>query len=98
METKYRLTKLQNVEFVGLIPHDEVTSFLTEAYCLLNTSLFEGFSNTFLEAFSVGTPVVTLGVNPDFILTIYDLGFVNKIEEMGKTFDIFNNNFDYIEF
>lgn len=98
METKYRLAKLQNVKFVGFIPHNEVASYLAEAYCLLNTSFFEGFSNTFLEAFSVGTPVVTLGVNPDFILTKYNLGFVNKIEEMGQTFDMFNNNFDYIEF
>ena len=60
MEAKYRLAKLQNVKFVGFIPHNEVASYLAEAYCLLNTSFFEGFSNTFLEAFSVGTPVVML--------------------------------------
>lgn len=70
--------KLQkNVEFVGYLKRDKILSFLENSKVLLNTSILEGFSNTFLEAWSVGTPVVTTkNVNPDNIIEKYGLGVV----------------------
>ena len=41
---------LPNIKFVGFIPRNEISSFLGDAYLLLNTSFYEGFSNTFLES------------------------------------------------
>ena len=71
------LEKLKNVEFIGHIKNEKVPEFLSQAYCLLNTSRLEGFSNTFLESWSVGTPVVTTqNVNPDDIISNFDVGLV----------------------
>lgn len=83
------LDKLDNVEFVGHIDNDSVPEFLNSAYCLLNTSRLEGFSNTFLEAWSVGTPVVsTKNVNPDNIISDNNIGVVSKdYENMPEILD-----------
>jgi glycosyltransferase involved in cell wall biosynthesis len=49
----------------------------------------EGFSNTFLEAWAVGVPVVsTKNVNPDYIITTYKLGIItDNYEEIPKKID-----------
>jgi glycosyltransferase involved in cell wall biosynthesis len=75
IEATANLNKLSNVEFVGYLKREEVKSFLAQSIALLNTSFNEGFSNTFLEAWACGTPVVsTVNVNPDDIVTRFDLG------------------------
>jgi glycosyltransferase involved in cell wall biosynthesis len=69
------LEKLPNVAFVGYLSRDRVFPFLSRARVLLNTSHFEGFSNVFLEAFSVGTPVVAPEhADPDHIIRKNGLG------------------------
>ena len=103
-ETKLDIVELKkcpNVEFVGLLSRKEIHNFLSKAYCLVNTSHYEGFSNTFLEAFSVGIPVITRKqIDPDFIIQENNLGYVVenindfpiKIENLIKS----NNNYDHI--
>jgi glycosyltransferase involved in cell wall biosynthesis len=74
-----KLKSLPNVHFVGMIPRDKVLEFLNEAKFLLNTSRFEGFSNTFLESMIVGTPILTTAaVNPDEIISGNGLGYIYK--------------------
>ncbi len=74
-----KLNNLKNVEFVGYLKNENIPSFLISAICLLNTSRLEGFSNTFLEAWSVGTPVVTTqNVNPDNLVSDNQIGIVAK--------------------
>jgi glycosyltransferase involved in cell wall biosynthesis len=79
-DTHYYLCKLRelpNVQFVGFLHRDQVLPFLSKAKFLLNTSHYEGFSNTFLEAMSVGTPIMTSHkVNPDSIISNNKLGIV----------------------
>ena len=76
------LEKLDNVEFVGYLNREEVQNFFIKAVLLLNTSHFEGFSNTFLEAWSFGVPVVsTKNVNPDGIISKYNLGKISESYE-----------------
>ena len=73
------LEKLNNVEFVGMIKRNQIFNFLANAYCLLNTSHYEGFSNTYLESFSVHTPVVTRNItDPDNIIKEFNLGISVK--------------------
>jgi len=76
-----KLKKLQNVNFVGNIPRKEIFSFFSEAKFLLNTSRYEGFSNTFLEAMMTGTPILSTGnVNPDGIIDTFGLGYIYNDE------------------
>ncbi|OQP52843.1 group 1 glycosyl transferase [Niastella yeongjuensis] len=72
-----KLKKLPNVHFPGFLERTQVLPFLAKAKFLLNTSRFEGFSNTFLESWAVGTPVMsTVNVNPDSIISNHQLGIV----------------------
>lgn len=69
------LRHLPNVELVGYVRRADIQPFLSEAAMLLCTSHYEGFSNTFLEALAVGTPVVTRRpVDPDLIVLRHALG------------------------
>lgn len=81
-ETERALNDLRhcnNVSFVGYLNRKEILPFLSNAYALLNTSHYEGFSNTFLEAFSVGTPIVTTTrIDPDSIIFSNNLGHVGE--------------------
>lgn len=72
-----KLKSLPNVKFVGFLERQDILNFLTGAKYLLNTSLYEGFSNTFLEAMAAGTPIITSShVNPDNIIVSNNLGIV----------------------
>ncbi|MET0636786.1 MAG: glycosyltransferase [Chitinophagaceae bacterium] len=85
-----RLKELPNVRFVGFLNRLEVLSFVAQASYLLNTSHYEGFSNTFLEAMSAGTPIISgKNVNPDHIITRYSLGIIyndvnDLVEKLGE--------------
>jgi glycosyltransferase involved in cell wall biosynthesis len=74
-----KLKQLPNVRFVGFLQRGEVLPFLFNAKFLLNTSHYEGFSNTFLEAMIARTPILTsINVNPDSIISKYNLGLVYR--------------------
>lgn len=88
-----KMKRMSNVEFVGYIDNSQIQNFLSRAVCLLNTSFLEGFSNTFLEAWSVGTPIVTTNqVNPDNLIGNHQIGLVaNSFEELpNKLVEIYS--------
>lgn len=77
-----KLKELPNVEILGPVRRDSLYSFLKNAKYLLNTSRYEGFSNTFLEAMVAGTPILTTpAVNPDKIISKNNLGIVYENPE-----------------
>jgi glycosyltransferase involved in cell wall biosynthesis len=49
---------LDNVEILGFVPYTAIGPEFDCARLLINTSKFEGFPNTFLQAFSRGVPVI----------------------------------------
>ena len=65
-----------NIEFLGKTTPDKTQQVIADAAMLLSTSDNEGFPNTFLEAWSMGTPVVSLKLDPDRIIERHDLGRV----------------------
>jgi glycosyltransferase involved in cell wall biosynthesis len=81
------LHHLPNVEMVGYVRRADIQAFLSEAAMLLCTSHYEGFSNVFLEALAVGTPVVTRRpVDPDLIVLRHALGASAEDElELSKS-------------
>jgi glycosyltransferase involved in cell wall biosynthesis len=73
-----QLTKLPNVDYRGRVGPDEAAEVIANAALLLCTSDEEGFPNTFTQAWSNGTPVLTLQVDPDSIIEKMGLGAVSK--------------------
>lgn len=59
-----RADSLPNVEYLGLVPPDDIHDLYRRAKTVVNTSAHEGFPNTFLEAWRQGTPVASLEVDP----------------------------------
>jgi glycosyltransferase involved in cell wall biosynthesis len=70
------LEKLPNVDYRGRVDSEEASRVIANAALLLCTSDQEGFPNTFVQAWSNGTPVVTLQVDPDSIIKRLELGAV----------------------
>jgi glycosyltransferase involved in cell wall biosynthesis len=66
-----------------VVPFDEIHEYFKKADVLTNTSLFEGFPHAFIQAWAYQVPIVSLSVNPDGLLTKYNLGFCsNSVEQM----------------
>jgi len=72
---------INNVEFLGYIPHDEMDRYYRESSILVSTSSGEGFPNIFLEAWGNYIPVVSLNFDPDGIINNQKLGITSKTFE-----------------
>jgi len=69
-----RFNKLNNLNYLGEIPFEETNKLLSKSSLLVNTSLTEGFSNTYIQAWMRETPVVTLNCDPDNIIKSQRIG------------------------
>ncbi|MBI1194373.1 MAG: glycosyltransferase [Gammaproteobacteria bacterium] len=72
--------QIENVHMHGRVIRNEIGRYFRRASVLCCTSVYEGFPNTFLEAWSIGLPVVTT-FDPDGVVRRNELGFVSV--EMG---------------
>ena len=80
---------LGNLDFLGAQPIEEVNKLLSESRLLVCTSEFEGFPNTFLQAWAYGVPVVST-VDPSGVVSEYGLGNVVQDEsELLRAFQLF---------
>ncbi len=70
-----RLQGIRNLCYLGERPIEEINRILSVSHLLVNTSDFEGFPNTFIQAWLHEVPVVSLRVDPDDILKKEGLGF-----------------------
>jgi glycosyltransferase involved in cell wall biosynthesis len=66
---------LPNVTYAGEQTQEGTNRFIASSSVLVNTSLYEGFPNTFVQAWMRETPVVSLNVDPDNILKEKEIGF-----------------------
>jgi len=65
-----------NVMYLGELDRASVYAELKCSLALVSTSIAEGFPNTFVEAWMSGRPVVSLGFDPDKVISKYNLGYV----------------------
>ena len=69
-----QIASVSNLSHLGQLSQEDVNAQLTGAFVFVNTSLYEGFPNTFIQAWLRGVPVVSLSVNPDGILDRESVG------------------------
>ncbi len=67
-------TRRNNVVLLRRVPFDAIEPYYRHARLLINTSLREGFPNTFLQAARWGVPIITWQVDPDGMLTRHGCG------------------------
>jgi glycosyltransferase involved in cell wall biosynthesis len=70
-----------NLEYRGAQRQSDVNDLLEHTDLLVNTSDYEGFSNTFIQAWMRRVPVVSLIVDPDRLLSRGGLGAVTGNED-----------------
>jgi glycosyltransferase involved in cell wall biosynthesis len=68
--------KPANLVIHEYLPFLQAEGLFERAWVLLNTSMYEGFPNTFLQAGKYGVPLVTAGVDPDGFITATGSGLV----------------------
>ena len=71
-----QLSDTRNVDYVGKVKRSEMPDYYQQASILCCTSLYEGFPNTYLEAWSYGIPVVTT-IDPDNLIMSRGLGYAS---------------------
>lgn len=62
-----QIEQAKNIQYLGFREQDEVNAILARSHILVNTSLWEGFTNTFIQAWMRKVPCISLSVNPDNI-------------------------------
>ena len=70
--------KISNLEMVPKVSPHEVEKYFAHSKLLINTSVYEGFPDTFVKAFKFSMPVLSLNVDPDNILSNENIGFCAK--------------------
>ena len=69
---------ISNLSFLGFIPYNKIQKYYFQSSIFVNTSIVEGFPNTFLEAWNCSIPVISLNIDPDEIICKNKLGFHSK--------------------
>lgn len=75
-EIKENASSMENVFYHGELSLEEVNILMSKAYLFINTSKYEGFPNTFIQAWMNMTPVFSLNVDPDNIIEKNGLGWL----------------------
>jgi glycosyltransferase involved in cell wall biosynthesis len=66
--------KLPNLDYKGFIPFSSIAKYFEEAVLFIGTSDMEGFPNTYIQAWQTKTPVISLHIDPDFVIQRFMLG------------------------
>lgn len=76
-ELERRMQGIRNLRYEGPRPFSDVIRLLMSSRVLVNTSCWEGFPNTMLNAWSTGVPVISLQIDPGSVISREGLGLVS---------------------
>ncbi len=65
---------VSNLQFIAQVPFAHMAPYFARAMIFVNTSVSEGFPNTFLQAFDARAAIASCAVDPGGILKKYRLG------------------------
>jgi glycosyltransferase involved in cell wall biosynthesis len=90
---------IPNLQFFPEVDFFELGRFFARAKVFVNTSDAEGFPNTFIQAASAGTAILSWQVNPDQFLTKYQCGLAcgGTMERLVKGLEFLLDNRRYVE-
>ena len=78
-----KMNRLSNLEYRGELSIDEVNKVLSESHIFVNTSQYEGFPNTYIQAWMRKVPVIALNSDPDDVIKTKGIGFhSNTFDQM----------------
>jgi glycosyltransferase involved in cell wall biosynthesis len=101
--------QIKNLEFISRVPFHQIHEYFQRARVFVNTSDYEGFPNTFIQACTCATPILSLNVNPDGFLDKYECGmcangdwelFVDMLKKLlnhETAYELGNNARKYVE-
>jgi len=81
-QVRARASMLDNLDLYEDVPWSKMDNYFARARVFVNTSTYEGFPNTFVQAALHGAPVVSWRVDPDQLLSTGQLGLC-----AGESFD-----------
>jgi glycosyltransferase involved in cell wall biosynthesis len=70
-----RIPTVANLSYLGEQPIGRVYELMASAAIHVNTSSFEGFPNTFVQAWARGAVVVSIAVDPDGCMEAHNMGY-----------------------
>jgi len=91
--------RIKNIEFIEYVPFNEIDEYFKKAKIFVNTSVKEGFPNTFIQAAKNGVPIISLSVNPYNFLDESKCGFFcnddfaelnARLNEVSNDVDLYN--------
>ena len=74
----HELRATPNIEYLGHVAPEKAEQVIAGAAVFLSTSDQEGFPNTFTQAWSAGTPIVSLRLDPDHLIERVGMGTVSE--------------------
>ena len=93
------LDSASNFKFLGQLDNNKVNDLLLKSHVLVNTSLSEGFSNTFVQAWLRKVVVISMNSNPNNILTDKKIGFVEaSIPKISSRLNFLIEEKKYLKF
>jgi len=73
-ELQQRIDSNPTLKYIGALEQMQVNAYLSQSHVLVNTSVSEGFPNTFIQAWMREVAVVSLNADPDGLLACGKLG------------------------
>lgn len=104
LQIKKMATDINNISFLGAMPFFDVNNLFEKVRILVCTSEYEGFPNTFLQAWANGVPVVST-VDPNRLLSSKFIGYAVttqkelhlKVEQLLKNHLLYEEQIENIK-